>query len=81
METQNITLSIPKEVLRRVKMIAAQRQTSVSGLVTQALEGIVEQEQAYSHARRRHLESLENAANLGTCGLIQLGREECHECS
>ncbi len=35
METQNITLSLPKEVLLKVKLIAVQRQTSVSRLLTQ----------------------------------------------
>ena len=40
METQNITLSIPKEILLRVKLLAVKRQTSVSGLLTQTLEGL-----------------------------------------
>ena len=54
METQNITLSIPKEILLRVKLIAVTRHTSVSGLLTQMLERLVQQEDAYAHARRRH---------------------------
>ena len=38
METQNITLSIPKETLLKVKLLAVKRQTSVSGLLTQTLD-------------------------------------------
>ena len=38
MEKRNITLSISKELLLRVKLIAVQRHTSVSGLLTQTLE-------------------------------------------
>ena len=34
METQDITLSIPKEILLKVKLIAVTRQTSVSGSST-----------------------------------------------
>ncbi len=79
METQNITLSLPKDVLLKVKLIAVQRQTSVSGLLTQTLERLVEQEDAYAHARRRHLEWLSQGADLGTGGQASVGREELHE--
>lgn len=55
METQNITLSFPKKVLSKVKLIAVKHQTSVSGLLTQTLENLVRQEEAYDHSRLRHL--------------------------
>ena len=79
METQNITLSLPKDVLLKVKLIAVQRQTSVSGLLTQTLERLVEQEDAYVHARRRHLDWLSHGADLGTDGQISVRRDELHE--
>ena len=79
METQNITLSIPKEILLKVKLIAVQRQTSVSGLLTQALERLVQQEDTYAHAKRRHLQLLERGADLGTGGQILTQRDELHE--
>jgi predicted transcriptional regulator len=41
MNTQNVTLSLPKEVLRKAKMIAIQRRTSLSRLLTRALEDMV----------------------------------------
>ena len=50
MDTQNITLSISKDVLRKAKLIAVQRGTSVSGLLSQALENLVRQEDAYADA-------------------------------
>ena len=79
METQNITLAIPKEVLLKVKLLAVKRQTSVSGLLTQTLEKLVQQEDAYAHARQRHLQCLEQGADLGTNGLITTQRDELHE--
>ena len=79
MERQNITLSLPKDVLLKVKLIAVRRQTSVSGLLTQTLERIVEHEDAYAHARRHHLEWLRLGADLGTGGQVSVGREELHE--
>jgi hypothetical protein len=79
METQNITLSIPKEVLLKVKLLAVKRQTSVSGLLTQTLERLVQQEDAYAHARQRHLQWLAKGIDLGTDGQILTRREELHE--
>jgi predicted transcriptional regulator len=79
METQNITLSLPKDVLRKVKLIAVQRNMSVSSLLTQALERLVRQEDAYAQARRRHLQWLEQGADLGTGGQVATSRDELHE--
>ena len=79
METRNITLSIPKEILLKAKLVAVRRQTSVSGLLTQALEVLVQQEDAYAHARQRHLQWLEQGADLGTGGQIVTKRDELHE--
>jgi hypothetical protein len=79
METQNITLSLPKELLLKVKLIAVKRQTSVSRLLTQTLENIVRKEEAYSHSRLRHLKLLEQGMDLGTGGQITTTRDELHE--
>jgi tryptophan 2,3-dioxygenase len=78
MERQNITLSLPKDTLLRVKLIAVKRQSSVSGLLTQTLERLVEAEDSYVHARWRHLEWLEHGVDLGTAGHISVGRDELH---
>ena len=79
METQNITLSLPKEILRKVKLIAVQRGTSVSGLLTQTLEKLVEQEDGYAHAQRRHIHWVRQGLDLGTGGQIVTRRDELHE--
>ena len=79
METQNITLSIPKEILLKVKLRAVKRNTSVSGLLTRTLERLVRQEDAYAHARQRHLQWLEQGSDLGTGGQITIRRDELHE--
>jgi hypothetical protein len=79
METQNITLSIPKETLLKVKLLAVKRGTSVSRLLTQTLERLVEQEDAYAHARQRHLQALEQGVDLGTRGQILTRRDDLHE--
>jgi len=78
-ETQNITLSLPKEILLKVELLAAQRGTSVSGLLTQTLEKMVQQEDAYARARHRHLGWLEQGADLGTGGHVLTQRDELHK--
>lgn len=79
METQKITLSLPKDILLRAKLLAVQRQISVSGLLTQALTQFVEQEEAYAHAQRRHLQLLDRRFDLGTGGALKTARDELHE--
>ena len=76
METQNITLSIPKDILQKVKLLAVQRRTSVSGLLTQTLERLATQEDAYVTAQQRHLQLLEQGADLGTHGQILTRRRK-----
>jgi hypothetical protein len=79
METQNVTLSLPKAVLRQVKLLAAQRQTSISSLLTQALTRLMQQEEQYTRARRRHLQRLDRAFDLGTGGKLKTKRDQLHE--
>ena len=64
MSAQNITLSIPKELLFKVKIIAAKQGTSISGLMTRILEEIASREEGYQAAQRRHLDTLEKEINL-----------------
>lgn len=79
METQNITLSLPKNILIKVKLIAVRRNMSVSSLLAQTLEQLVQQEDAYTQARRRHLQWLAQSADLGTMGQVSTRRDELHE--
>ncbi|MBE3581299.1 MAG: CopG family transcriptional regulator [Thermoanaerobacteraceae bacterium] len=77
MEYQNITLSVPKEVLRRAKHLAIERGTSLSGLLTQLLLEYTLKEDEYQRARERHLSML-GKFDLGTEGNIVRSREELH---
>jgi predicted transcriptional regulator len=77
-ETQNVTLSIPKDTLRKAKILAIQKNMSLSALLTQALADLVEREQAYDRARQRSLEILARGFDLGTHGRLAATREELH---
>ena len=77
--TQNVTLAIPKDILRKAKILAVQKNTSLSGLLTQTLTNLVAHQEAYEQARQRNLALLKSGLNLGTQGYITWKREELHE--
>ncbi len=78
-EIQNITLSLPRELLRRIKRLAADRDTSVSALMKEALERLADEQRRYPAARRRALAALHFPGSLGTRGRRTWTREELHE--
>jgi predicted transcriptional regulator len=78
LDYQNVTVSIPKDILKKAKHIAIDRHTSLSGLLSQALEEIVEKEDAYSKAKDRQLVILKNGFDMGLKGKINWGREDLH---
>jgi hypothetical protein len=76
---QNVTLAIPKDVLRKAKILAVQKNTSLSGLLTQTLADLVAHKEAYEQARRHNLALLKRGLDLGTQGQVTWKREELHE--
>ena len=73
MEMQNITLSVPKEILYKAKRVALEKRTSLSGLLTQALIEIVESDETYDAARRRQLALLEHGFEPGHARSHRMG--------
>jgi hypothetical protein len=76
---QNVTLSIPKDILRKAKFLAVQKNTSLSGLLTQTLVDLIAHQEAYDLARRRNLVLLQRGFDLGTQGEASWKRECIHE--
>ncbi len=79
MEKQNITLSLPKSLLKKAKLLAVEEETSFNELVRRCLEQRVGAAGGYEKARRRQLKLLEGGFDLGTNGSISVAREEVHE--
>ncbi|HEX2714325.1 MAG TPA: hypothetical protein VHM88_19195 [Candidatus Acidoferrales bacterium] len=74
---QNITVSLDKQTLRKARMIAVKRGTSISGLLAQQIQDLVGEEEAYENAQRQALAFLERGFSLG--GVIRASRDELHE--
>lgn len=79
MEHQNITLSLPKELLLKIKHIAVDRHTSVSGLLAKTLQEIVLHEDSYEKAMQHHTNILKEGLQLNTTSNTGWKREELHE--
>ena len=79
MERQNITLSLPKDLLQKAKIIAVKNNTSLSGLLSDYLTRITNEDQAYQLAQTRHRRLLKKGFDLGLEEKIPWAREELHE--
>lgn len=76
-DRQNITISLSRQVLRKAKILAARRETSVSGLLAREIEALVGEDEAYEKAARQATALLEKGFRMG--GLIRASRDELHE--
>jgi Family of unknown function (DUF6364) len=78
MATKNITLSMPEELVRRAKILAAQRDTSVSGLVARLLEQLVGDIRDYDDVAAQERRVMQEGIGLRV-GEITWSRDEVHE--
>lgn len=76
-DRQNITVKLRRDTLRKAKVLAARRNTSISGLLEHQIETLVGVDDAYEQARRRALALLNEGLHLG--GEITSSRDEWHE--
>ena len=76
-EKQNVTISLSRHVLKKAKILAARRETSISGLLAQEIEFLVGNEEAYERAQRQAMALLDEGFHLG--GVIRASREKLHE--
>lgn len=66
MANQNLTLKLPAETVRKAKVVAAERGTSISALVAKKIEELVGEDAEYQAAKRRAFEWLKQGWHLGT---------------
>lgn len=79
MERQNVTLSLPKALLKKAKTLAVKNDKSLSDLLRETLEEKVKEETGYQRAKNRQISLMESSIDLGTKGKIAISREELHE--
>jgi len=74
---QNITLSIDRDLLRKVKHVAVERGKSVSRLLAEHLEYLVQHDEEYERARRKAVGLMKSGLKLG--GKIRSTHNDLHE--
>jgi hypothetical protein len=77
MSKQNVTISLSPQTLQKVRILAARRATSISGLLAEQVELLVGEEEAYERAQRQALALLDQGFHMG--GVIRASRDELHE--
>jgi metal-responsive CopG/Arc/MetJ family transcriptional regulator len=79
MEHQNVTVSLPSDLLREVRHMAVDEGVSLSRFVALLLEQEVEARQQFRSARERQMSLLRQGLPLGTRGSVDWDRAELHE--
>lgn len=82
METKthkNVTLSLPERVLRRFRIYAAEHNQSMTSLMARAIEKLMEHDDEHEKKKRRFIERMHNAPDLGTNGKISWKREDLYD--
>lgn len=73
---RNLTVQLDENVIRRAKVLAAKRGTSVSGLVAAELDRLVAEDERYEEAWRRARTAMGEAAGRGG---RRWSRDELHD--
>lgn len=79
MEKQNVTLSLPKDLIKKAKTLAVMKERSLSDLLRETLEEKIEEESGYQKAKNRQIALMRKGLNLGSKGKIIISREKLHE--
>jgi predicted transcriptional regulator len=74
---QNVTISLDREIVRKAKILAARRDTSISGLIAAQIEALVGENEAYELAKREALTLLDRGFHMG--GGLLPDRSELHD--
>jgi plasmid stabilization system protein ParE len=77
-EKQNITLSIPRDILRQAKHLAVDQGVSLSGFLVEALGERVRRLSDQRQAARRQRALMRRGLKLGTKGKITWARDDLH---
>lgn len=74
---QNVTIAIEKGLVKKARILAARRETSLSRMLSEELNRLVSDDERYARAKRKALAQLRQGLPLG--GAIAATRERWHE--
>ena len=79
MKNQNVTLSLPRDLLLEARHLAVERGISLSKLLASYLQELVEREPKYEEARKRAVERMRRGIPMGVGERPTWTRDELHE--
>lgn len=79
MDRQNVTIALPKALLKKAKIFAAEHDTSLSQLLKESLEEKIAELGRYEHAQQQHLALLQQGFDLGSAGNMPCPRDKLHD--
>ncbi|HEY4745212.1 MAG TPA: hypothetical protein VIH45_11175 [Desulfuromonadaceae bacterium] len=79
MERQNVTLSLPRNLVRQAKYVATRSHKSLSEFMRESLTEKVAEASGYKKAMERQLKLLRTGFDLGSGGVVSSSRDELHE--
>jgi hypothetical protein len=79
MKRQNVTLSLPEDVLRKARHMAVDRNMSLSAFLSVIIQELVAGQGGYEQARDNSLRLMEEGFDMGTMGEALNNRGELHE--
>jgi len=74
---QNVTLSVEKDLIKKGKVMAAHKDSSISQMLADLLKDMVENDDRYEAAKRSATQLLKKGLHLG--GKITWKREDLYE--
>lgn len=74
---QNVTISLSTQTVRKAKILAAKRSTSISGLLAEEVERLVDADEVYERAAASAIARMKRGFHLGGGPLVS--RDELHE--
>jgi hypothetical protein len=74
---QNVTLSVEKDLIKKGKVVAARKDSSISKMLAGLLKDMVENEDRYEAAKRSAIQLLKKGLHLG--GKTTWKREDLYE--
>ena len=78
-EKQNVTLSLPREILKKGKILAAKRGISLNELVRELLQANTEDGGEYQTSAERQIRRMKKGVRLGTKGTISWKRDQLYQ--
>lgn len=76
-QKQNVTVSLNVEIIRKAKVLAAKRSTSISGMLAEQIESLVNEDEAQERAAGSAIDRMERGLHLGGGRLVS--REKLHD--